>query len=251
MDKTNNYIDTDIIDCHSHFLSNMDDGSKSISESISMLEETKRQKIKFLTSTSHFYPNDESPESFKERRDKSIEELKKALKERNITDIPTVYAGSEVYYYDGIGSSKRIKECLIEGTNYLLLEMPFSIWSKIEYEEVLLLIQNFNITPIIAHINRYFNFGNLKYIKKLQKEGCLLQLNSEYFIDPKTEKKAIKLVKKGLVDLIGSDMHNTTKRPQTLGQTIKIINDKCGKEYINNLEYNTKKVYGNAKVILE
>lgn len=245
-----NYYNTKIIDCHSHFLPKMDDGSKSIDESIEMLLETKRQGINEICSTSHFYPNNESPESFKERREKAISSLKEAIKELNI-EVPNIYIGAEAYFYVGIGSSKRIKECMIEGTHYLLLEMPFMEWSKVEYDEVILLMGNFAITPIIAHINRYINYGNnLKYIKKLQKEGCLLQLNSEYFIDKKTERKAIKFVKKGLVDLIGSDMHNVSSRPQTLGKTISIIMEKCGPDYIYKLENNARKVFGDATRIL-
>ena len=250
MKDNNNYYETNIIDCHSHFLPKMDDGSKSIDESIEMLLLTKKQGINSVCSTSHFYPNNETPESFKERRKLSIDSLLKEIESRKIENLPDIYIGAEAYYFDGIGSSKRIKECMIEGTHYLLLEMPFSEWSKIEYDEVILLMENFGITPIIAHINRYINYGNnLKYIKKLQKEGCLLQLNSEFFIDKKTERKAIRFVKKGLVDLIGSDMHNTTSRPQTLSLTIKIIMEKCGPLYINKLENNANMVFKNARKV--
>ncbi|MBP5342463.1 hypothetical protein J6Y73_00825 [bacterium] len=239
----NNFISTSIIDSHSHFLPNMDDGSSSIDESIEMLEETKRQNINYIVSTSHFYPNNESPEDFIKRRDESLNKLMSSI---NTKDIPKIYIGAEVYFYIGICGSKRVTECTIRGTKYLLLEMPFAKWDKIEVNEVITLMENFGVIPIIAHINRYFDYGNLKHIKRLQKEGCILQLNSEYFIDKKSEKKAIKLVKKGLVDLIGSDMHNTKRRPQTLGKTISIIEKKCGHEYIQRLEYNTNIIYKDA-----
>ena len=45
----------------------------------------------------------------------------------------------------------------------------------------------------------------------------LVQVNAEYFIDPKTVKAAVRNLKKGKIHLIGSDCHNLTNRASNLG----------------------------------
>ena len=49
-----------MIDFHTHILPLMDDGSKSIEESIKMLKMLSAQGVKRIVATPHFYANDES-----------------------------------------------------------------------------------------------------------------------------------------------------------------------------------------------
>ena len=53
-----------ITDFHSHILPFMDDGSKSVEESLDMLRLLKSQGVDRVVLTPHFYPNYEDPEQF-------------------------------------------------------------------------------------------------------------------------------------------------------------------------------------------
>ena len=45
----------------------------------------------------------------------------------------------------------------------------------------------------------------------------MVQVNAEYFLDPKTVKAAVRNLKKGYIQLIGSDCHNLYSRAPNLG----------------------------------
>ena len=49
--------------------------------------------------------------------------------------------GAEVYYFPGIGDAKQIRELTFEGTDILLLEMPFAQWTDEIYVDVKKLIE--------------------------------------------------------------------------------------------------------------
>ncbi len=53
-----------MIDWHSHILPGMDDGSKDVTESLTLVNTLKGQGIDTIIATPHFYANDESAETF-------------------------------------------------------------------------------------------------------------------------------------------------------------------------------------------
>ena len=53
-----------MIDIHSHILPELDDGSSSVSESLLMLGEMRRQGIKIVAATPHFEGHRETVNSF-------------------------------------------------------------------------------------------------------------------------------------------------------------------------------------------
>ncbi len=79
---------------------------------------------------------------------------------------PVFYKGAEVYYFAGMGKAEMVPELCIEGTNILLLEMPFAQWDKGVVEDVKFLVQKRKLTLIIAHIERYYPFQKTKNIGK-------------------------------------------------------------------------------------
>ena len=60
-----------VVDFHSHVLPNIDDGSSSLSMSREIMEETRRQKVKKMVASPHFYPNRVSLDSFLSNREKA------------------------------------------------------------------------------------------------------------------------------------------------------------------------------------
>ena len=114
-----------MIDFHSHVLPKMDDGSRSCAESAAMLRESYAQGIDILAATSHFYANENSPEEFLHRRARSWEQLAEVLTD----DMPAIRLGAEVQYFEGICRVREVDLLRLEGSQVLLLEMPFCAWS--------------------------------------------------------------------------------------------------------------------------
>ena len=122
-----------MLDLHSHFLPKMDDGSKSTEMSMEMLRSSRKQGVTTIVSTSHFYGTEESPEQFLHRRQHAVDKLLPLLTD----DHPEIYLGAEVFYYPGISHSESIPQLIIQGTDLLLIEMPFVTWSDRIFDELI------------------------------------------------------------------------------------------------------------------
>ncbi len=155
-----------IIDFHSHLLQEIDDGSKSLDESLNLLKMEFKDGVKQVVATPHFYPQRDNPEEFLKRRESSAKALLAAL-EKEI-DIPKLTLGAEVYYFRGISDSEVISELTIDNKKGILIEMPKIIWTDAMYRELEGLYTKQGLIPIIAHVERYLGvFKNYVNLSKL------------------------------------------------------------------------------------
>jgi protein-tyrosine phosphatase len=127
-----------------------------------------------------------------------------------------------------------LSKLTLQGTNLLLVEMPFEKWSSKVIKEVLDLGDNLGVTPVLAHIERFFSYQkNLDWIYEFKDAGILMQMNAEYILGTFSSHKAMKLIKNHAVDFLGSDTHNTTDRKPNLGPAIEKIAKKAGDEIMD------------------
>lgn len=218
-----------MIDFHSHILPNMDDGCKDVEESLKLLTILENEGVDTVCLTPHFYPNREDINTFTNRRNKSFETLLSAYKG------PIKFLlGSEVRYFRGISNNEEINSLVLGNSKLLLLELPFDEpVTDFMLQEVIKLAKNQHLQIILAHIERYDIDDQM--IKNLQNSGILIQANTESFLGIFRGKKAIKRLKNGLIDIIGSDTHNSTSRIPRYKQTIDILKKNLGNEVIESL----------------
>lgn len=198
-----------MIDFHSHILPGMDDGSKSVPQSVSMLRELARQGVDTVVLSSHFYARENSPAQFLQRRKQAWQQLNPHLE----PEFPDLCLGAEVQYFDGISAVEEILDLRVEGTNYLLLEMPFHHWPERVIDEVLDLSQWQDVQLVLAHFERYVDMQPKTIWQLFLDSGIQLQSNVSYFGTWKTRRRATKLLEDGKIHFLGSDCHNTTTRP--------------------------------------
>ena len=79
-----------MIDLHSHILPQMDDGSRSVDESLQMLAALAAQGVTDVAATPHFYASENSPERFLARRRHAWQRLAPHL----TASLPTVHLGA-------------------------------------------------------------------------------------------------------------------------------------------------------------
>ena len=217
-----------MIDFHTHILPKMDDGSKSTEESIAMLKMQAEQGIRWVVATPHFYAEHESPQDFLQRRNHSYQSLQKEIERQGLQDqLPKIRLGAEVRYFEGISHSSAVHDLKIENTDLLLLEMPFVPWSQRMIQEVKAAKQ-FNLTILLAHVERYRKTQGFFFHKKLEEMGALIKSNAEFFLNKKTRKKAMHLFEQGKINLLGSDCHNGTVRPPNLGEAVQLLTEQFG-----------------------
>ncbi len=223
-------------DWHSHILPRMDDGSKSVEESVALLKTLKKQGVNTVVATPHFYANDETAENFIKRRQTSFQKISGYLTD----ELPTVLLGAEVSFYSGISRMEGLSRLKIENTDLLLLEMPFSRWTEYTVKELLELASSGKFTIMLAHIERYLSLQNASVLERLYDSGILMQSNASFFVDFFKKKKALNYLKNGKIHFIGSDCHNMTSRPPELQKAYDYISQKQGKEFLTHINENGK-----------
>lgn len=201
-----------MIDIHSHILPGMDDGSSSLEESLAMARESARQGVRLLAATPHFYATQENPASFLRRREKSLALLESAWED----GFPTMVVGAEVRYFDGISRVEKIAHLTLDHTRILLLEMPFTSWSRRMVEEVVELQRSRGLQVLLAHVERYLKDQDGQVWETFRQNGVWMQCNANFFLRWQTKRKAQALFKKGEIQMLGSDTHNMTTRPPNL-----------------------------------
>ena len=102
--------------------------------------------------------------------------------------------------------------------------------------------------PVLAHVERYRElFRNDSDIEKLQRIGCLFQINVYSVFDEENEeikRNAMKLVKEKRVTFLGSDAHRTIHRPPSVKYGLQFLYDYFEKDYIDQI------AFGNAEKLL-
>ena len=196
-------------DIHSHLLYDVDDGPKTIEESIEVLKELKNVGFDNVILTPH-YIKGSSYNSSKRNNVSKLNVLKNALKDNNI-DI-NLYLGNEIYIDDEIYELfKKNEISTLNNTNYALIELPMS-GKYDEYKEILIDLLNKGCKVILAHPERYISFQqDFNKIYELEKIGVYFQCNFDSIIG-KYGEEAEKMVRRMFIEkkvaFLATDIHH-------------------------------------------
>lgn len=220
-----------MIDLHSHVLPNMDDGSKSVQETMQMLRTSAQQSVTTMVATPHFYANREDPARFLRRRSQSFAQLEQE-------QLPVeLFLGAEVTYFPGMGRCEDLKQLCIGDTKLILVEMPFSAWNDRMIDEVFSLQASFGLIPVLAHVERYYdNASLLKYKDLLLREDVLFQANAEGFLPFFGGKRMLTMLKKQQIHFLGTDCHGMNRRVPNMGEAVKKIQKSLGTQALQALD---------------
>ncbi len=232
-----------MVDIHSHILPAVDDGAENLEESLALLEEMKKQGITDVIATPHFYPHEDCLDDFKERITSAYNELLQAIDGK---ELPNVYLGGEILYFNGLGFSEAVSELCLNGSQYLLLELTDEAIGNSLFNNIKHLKENTEIIPIIAHVERYYRSKNYrKFINFIEKENIIVQINASSVLDRFYKKALSKLIKSELQIVIGTDTHSLEERPPVMDKALEHIEKKYGKACVDAVLRNTDKVFKN------
>lgn len=235
-----------MVDFHSHILPCIDDGAESVEISLQMLLDSYAQGVRTVIATPHCFPTDDGHEikDFLRTRDKSYKTLMRAIEEDG-RKFPEVKLGCELCVMDDIPDMKRISSLCIEGTNYILTEMPYKRWSVNHYDFIYSL-QLKGLRPIMAHIERYKRSKEEFY--NLFSFDLLYQVNADSFLSRDYKRFMPYLFENGAVQFLGSDMHNTTTRVSNIKKAAEVIAANYGQDRFDCLMENAKKALNNESI---
>ena len=196
------------IDIHNHILPGIDDGAKTVEDSIKLIKGFNEFGVNDFICTPHimenYYPN--NPSTIQS----SLSLLKNALKMNNLEHI-NIEAAAEHMIDSGFETILNEHKVMPLAKSYLLIEMSY-LQASINFNEAIKKIKDSNYSPILAHPERYVYFHNkLKALDKIKNKGVFFQLNmlslSNYY-GKDVNKVAIHLIKENLIDFIASDTHS-------------------------------------------
>lgn len=236
-----------MIDFHMHVLPSMDDGSRDVSVSLAMLEQSAAHGIDTVAATSHFYAEDNSPAQFLARRKKAYEQLARAMEGR--TDLPRLLLGAEVRFFDGISAAEGLETLCLEGTNLLLLEMPFTRWTDRMLREVTAVGRR-GIQPVAAHIERYIGLQSRDILRRFFGLEVLIQSNAAFFLSGRTGRRALRMLKNREIHFLGSDAHNLSSRAPDIGPALARIEKKLGEDALLHIRSYEELVREGSKAYL-
>ncbi len=222
-----NPIPEKIIDFHTHILPEFDDGPSSCAEAAQMLVRLREQGVTHAVSTSHFYRYDESISDFLNRRSEAYSRLRDYLAANGISDIPKIILGAEVYFSTALADDPLLEKLCIEGTDYILIELPYSRLTANIIDSYKNLACCGRVRPVLAHIERYASFAGENVIFELTGISPA-QINCESVMSTAGARLVSKLIRNGGICAIGSDAHNMGVRSPRFAEGRKRISRKFG-----------------------
>jgi len=194
------------VDMHSHLIPGIDDGAKTMDDTIAMLAKFESMGYQKVITTPHIYSDcyKNTPEIIRNGLEK-VRETANALGLRIEIDAAAEYYCDE-YFMNVIKNDEFLS---IDG-KYVLIEFPF-MSEMDDWNAYVFQLQAKGFIPIIAHFERYLYWhGSVSVAKEMKELGCKIQLNVNSLTGhygPDVKKQAERLIDGQLVDFLATDCH--------------------------------------------
>lgn len=218
------------VDIHCHILPGIDDGARTIEESLALAREAAANGVSDIIATPHL--NRELFIFSIEDAKAAFEKLQAAITAEQIPI--TLHLGAEVKAAPNIPEGVKSGTIpTLAGSDYLLLEFPFDSVPPFA-RELVFQIQLAGITPILAHPERNARFQrDPSLLESYLSAGCLTQINSTSLtghLGRSSQKAAIAFLTNKWVNMIGSDGHKAGGRGVNFKEALSVAAKQVGME---------------------
>ncbi|WP_367757328.1 tyrosine-protein phosphatase [Flavobacterium sp. WC2430] len=195
------------IDIHSHLLPGIDDGARTIEDSLRLTKALQGFGVTQFITTPHIIQHvwDNTHDQIIANKNNTVAEL-----EKNNIHLP-FKAAAEYLMDDEFVRLFQSHDLLTLKDNYVLVEMSY-INAPIQLYAILFDLQVAGYIPVLAHPERYlFYHNNFNEYQKLKRAGCLFQLNllsTVGYYGAEITKISDQLLQKGMYSYVGSDVHH-------------------------------------------
>jgi len=214
-----------VFDVHYHLLFGVDDGPKTIDDSVALAEASIAEGVTHIVATPHAnlrYPF--QPEINREKL--------QALQERFEGRL-TLALGCDFHLsYDNIADLEHHpSRYTVNGKQYLLVEFAELVIPR-SLSDVLLRMRSRGIVPVITHPERNpVLAADPQRLKEWVGSGCLVQVTAGSLCGDfgrQAESMALHLVRKNLVHLVASDAHSVQGRPPSMRRAYDLLHRDFG-----------------------
>lgn len=197
-----------VTDMHSHLLPGIDDGSTDVDNSLELIKGLQELGFRNFITTPHIlwdlYKN--TPQTIGAAHQLLQQKLQSEKMDVNISAAAEYFLDD---HFDDLLSAKT--PFLIIKNKMVLVEFSF-LSAPVNYKNLLFNLQIGGYQPILAHPERYtYLAGQKQVFDELKSGGCLFQTNLLSLAGhygPATSDLAHYLIKKGMIDFLGTDLHH-------------------------------------------
>jgi protein-tyrosine phosphatase len=224
-----------LIDLHSHILPGVDDGAKTLEDSLAMARMAVADGIEVMACTPHFMPGlyDNTSDDIRQR----VAVLNDLLIERGI-DL-TLVSGCDAHIRPDFTECLRQDRILtLHNSRYVLFE-PSHTTMPLRLDELLFNTLMSGFVPILTHPERFrWIEQNYAAINQLARSGVWMQITAGSLtgrFGKRPQYWSERMLAEGLVSIIATDAHNTRSRPPILSEAYAKVQAELGMDEAANL----------------
>lgn len=217
-------------DIHNHALFGVDDGAKTLRDSLDIISSSYEDGVRYMCLTPHF-----NPRYFGDNI-KKAEEAFEIIKNISSIRFPemSLFLANELrfdkgcLYWLGDGMCKTINKTRTVLVDFAENEDRNTILNGVNA------LLNMGYKPLLAHAERYLKLKTVYDIQKLKEDGVLIQLDTQSVLGDfgwTAKKRSKLLLSQRLADIISSDAHNMHTRVPGISECYKYIYNKYGDRY--------------------
>lgn len=222
-----------MIDIHSHLVYGVDDGSKNIKDTITMLEEAEWAGFTDIIFTPHYM------EGVYEVPCEEIKNRISNIEDRTNKVSLNIYQGNEIYISNEMMSLINTKKAMsLNNSRYVLFELPMRD-RPMNLDQVIYDLLQAGKTPVMAHPERYtYVQENPNMLLDYIDQGVLFQANygsimGKYGGEIKNTVK--KLLKHDMIHFLGSDNHRTNSIYREIPKIMPVLEEWIGERRVEQL----------------
>ena len=217
-----------IVDIHTHVLHGLDDGPRTLEESLCMCELFAKQGVRTVVATPHLCdPRYRvSPEAVR----RGVKELSEACRNRGL-DLEILPGGDirlEPELLEMLDAGKVVT--LADAGKYLLIELPDQSVPRVD--GLIFQLAGRGLTVILSHPERNYELSRKPdKLTKLVDSGCLVQITAASLLGilgPHAQEAAETFLRTGLVHIVASDAHSPNGRRLALGRVAELLVSEYG-----------------------
>jgi protein-tyrosine phosphatase len=198
-----------VIDLHSHLLPAVDDGSRTVAQSVKVMKEMAAHGVTEVCLTPHLRAGQLAaapPRS----HDDAFEALQAAA-----PPLPRLHRGAEVMLDRPLPKGREnLRRCTIGGTRYILVEFP----RMVAYDTVTIAlgrVVDAGLLPVLAHPERY-TCCSADGVARWRELGARMQVDATTLLSTQSRgQRARALVAAGLADILAADNHGDDRNIAT------------------------------------
>jgi protein-tyrosine phosphatase len=190
-----------VIDLHSHLLPGVDDGSRTVEQSVEVLRRMAEQGITDVCLTPHLKAN-ETPGAPPIRHDAAFKAL-----QAKAPSLPRLHRGAEVMLDRPLPlSGDRLRRISLGGTRYMLIEFPRLVSTE-AITNALARVRDAGLSAILAHPERY-SCCSVEAVAYWRSLGARMQVDATTLHSRQARgQRARQLIAAGLGDILAGDNH--------------------------------------------